>query len=146
MIAAGAAAARRPLVLLAAGIVAALNIGKLPPALAALQAEFGLSLVQVSWMVSLPGRLGCSASARIARRPVDPRRASAACADGAGGCRRGHAQHRSRAARRRASFLLVVLRAPAVALSVPDLVARLAGAWGAYMPTGMAAGCFSRRC
>ena len=43
----------RPSVIVGAGVVAALNFGKLPPALPALQAEFGLSLVQVSWMVSL---------------------------------------------------------------------------------------------
>src|SRR5690606_30199909 len=36
-----------------AGMAAALNVGKLPSALPVLQAEFDLTLVQVSWMVSL---------------------------------------------------------------------------------------------
>ena len=36
-----------------AGIIAALNTGKLPPALGMLRDEFSLTLVQVSWLVSL---------------------------------------------------------------------------------------------
>jgi MFS family permease len=37
---------------LAAGVVAAAYVGKLPPALPALKAEFGLSLIEAGWVVS----------------------------------------------------------------------------------------------
>ena len=51
--AANRAATGHAVVLAGVGVVAALNVGKLPPALNDLQHEFGLSLVQVSWMLSL---------------------------------------------------------------------------------------------
>jgi MFS transporter, CP family, cyanate transporter len=44
---------REAVVIVGAGVVAALNYGKLPPALQALQADLGLTLLQSSWLVSL---------------------------------------------------------------------------------------------
>jgi MFS transporter, DHA1 family, inner membrane transport protein len=62
------------------GVVAALSIGKLPPALPALRAEFGLSLAESGRLVSVFNTLGVVASifmglvtARIGKRPLDPR-------------------------------------------------------------------------
>ncbi len=152
MIAAGAATARRPLVLLGAGIVAALNIGKLPPALAALQAEFGLSLVQVSWMVSLfmvGSALFGIGGGSLADR-FDPRRvmigglALMALASAVGAATHSTVVLFASRALESLAFLLVVLPAPAMLRqSVPDTSLRgWLGAWGAYMPTGMAAGLF----
>jgi MFS family permease len=47
---------------LAVGVVAAMHIGKLPPALPVLRQEFGLSLAQSSWIVSAFNTLGLVAS------------------------------------------------------------------------------------
>lgn len=142
----------RPLIVLGAGIVAALNIGKLPPALAALQAEFGLSLVQVSWMVSLfmvastvLGIFGGSLADRF-----DPRRvmigalALLALAGAVGAVARSTSLLFASRALESLAFLLVVLPGPALLRdSVPVASMRgWLGAWGAYMPTGMAAGLF----
>ena len=44
------------------GVVAALSIGKLPPALPALRAEFGLSLAETGRLVSVFNTLGMVAS------------------------------------------------------------------------------------
>ena len=44
------------------GVIAAIFIGKLPPAIPALRAEFGLSLAQSGWMVSMFNALGVVAS------------------------------------------------------------------------------------
>ena len=44
------------------GVVAAIFIGKLPPALPVLRAEFGLSLAESAWMVSMFNTLGVVAS------------------------------------------------------------------------------------
>ena len=43
----------RAAITVGAGVVVALNFGKLPPALAELRAEFGFTLVEVSWLTSL---------------------------------------------------------------------------------------------
>ena len=44
------------------GVVGAIYIGKLPPAIPALRAEFSLSLIESGWMVSAFNTLGVAAS------------------------------------------------------------------------------------
>ncbi|RPH63841.1 MAG: MFS transporter, partial [Burkholderiales bacterium] len=152
MIAAGTGPLRSPWVLVGAGIVVALNVGKLPPALSALQHEFGLSLVQVSWMISLFllgsalfGIVGGSLADRF-----DPRRmmigglALTALAGAVGAAAPNAAVLFASRALESVAFLLTVLPAPALLRQiVPASSLRgWLGAWAAYMPTGMGAGLF----
>lgn len=46
-------AARAVAVVVAAGMVAAFHVGKLPPALPAIRDELGLGLVAAGWLVAL---------------------------------------------------------------------------------------------
>jgi MFS family permease len=48
-----AAALRAALIVIAAGVAGALHVGKLPPAIAALQQALGLTLVQAGFLLSL---------------------------------------------------------------------------------------------
>lgn len=129
------------------GVVAALNFGKLPPALLALQAEFGLSLVQVSWMVSLfmfAGALFGIAGGAIADG-FGPRRVMAAgllamgSASAAGAMAGSPAVLFTSRAIESAGFLMAVLPGPALLRQcVPAAQLRgWLGAWAAYMPAGM---------
>lgn len=136
-----------------AGIAVALNIGKLPPALPVLQRDLGLTLVQVSWMVSLfmigPALIGIFAGSFVDR--FDARRTMIAglllsAATGAMGAFALSAPllFVSRALES-VGFLMAVL-------SGPPLIARFValtrvrgwlGTWGAYMPTGIGAALFA---
>src|SRR5690606_38044818 len=128
-------------------VVAALNFGKLPPALPALQAEFGLSLVQVSWMVSLfmiASALMGIAGGSIADR-FDPRRVMVcglllmASSSAAGALASTPAVLFASRAFESLGFLLTVLPGPALlraCLPAQSLRGWL-GFWGAYMPAGM---------
>lgn len=137
-------------VLVTAGMVIALNIGKLPPALPELQREFGLSLVEVSWMVSLfmvgPALFGFVAGTvadRFEARSVMLAGMLLMAASGALGALAPSVSvlFVSRALES-AGFLLAVLPAPAlVARSVPHASLRgWLGIWSAYMPAGMGIG------
>lgn len=137
-------------VLVMAGMVVALNIGKLPPALPALQREFGLSLVEVSWMVSLfmigPALFGFVAGTvadRFEARTVMLTGLMLMAASSVLGALASSVSllFVSRALES-AGFLLAVLPAPAlVARSVPHASLRgWLGIWSAYMPAGMGIG------
>jgi len=129
------------------GVVAALNFGKLPPALLALQAEFGLSLVQVSWMVSLfmfAGALFGIAGGAIADG-FGPRRVMVAglvamgSASAAGAMASSPAVLFTSRAVESAGFLMAVLPGPALLRQCvpPSQLRGWLGAWAAYMPAGM---------
>ncbi|HLS57269.1 MAG TPA: MFS transporter [Zeimonas sp.] len=137
----------RAIVLVGAGMVAALNVGKLPPALPVLQQEFGLSLVQVSWMVSLflagsalLGLVGGSLADRF-----DPRRvmigglALSAATGALGAAAPGAPVLFLSRALESVAFMLTVLPAPALLRQVvPGASLRgWLGVWATYMPTGM---------
>lgn len=142
----------RAVVLVGAGMVAALNVGKLPPALHDLRHEFGLSLVQVSWMLSLfllgsalLGLVGGSLADRF-----DPRRVMIGgllltALTGALGALAPNASvlFASRALES-VAFMLTVLPAPALLRrTVPGASLRgWLGVWATYMPTGMSAALF----
>jgi len=142
----GAAAA----IVVGTGVVGALNFGKLPPALIALQADFGLSLVQVSWMVSLfmfGAALFGIAGGAIADG-FGPRRVMVAglllmgLASGAGALAATPAVLFVSRAVESVGFLLAVLPGPALLRQcVPASSLRgWLGAWAAYMPAGMSLG------
>lgn len=153
MTAAGPGRARgRAIVLVGAGMVAALNVGKLPPALPTLQHEFGLSLVQVSWMVSLFllgsalfGIFGGSLADRF-----DPRRVMigglllTAFTGVLGALAPDATVLFASRALESVAFMLTVLPVPALLReAVPGVSLRgWLGVWAAYMPTGMSAALF----
>ncbi|HEY0833355.1 MAG TPA: MFS transporter [Azospirillum sp.] len=139
----------RVLLLVAAGVAAALHIGKVPPAMAALRGDLGLDLVGAGWVLSLIAMIGAAGGMLIG-----------ACADVLGH-RRGvllglalltggsllgagpggaAAWLAGRAVEGAGSIL--------VAVSVPALIWRAAsprdmrfafGLWGAWLPLGVSA-------
>jgi MFS family permease len=130
------------------GVCAALSIGKLPPALPALRAEFGLTLAQSGTLVSVFNTLGMAASIfmGLASAPVGAWRA---CMLGlallAGGGVLGAASTTLASllvARflEGSGFLAVVVAAPALLnhATAPADRRRVFGWWGSYMPTGTA--------
>lgn len=132
------------------GVVAALFIGKLPPAIPALRTEFGLSLMESGWLVSMFNTLGVIASifmglftARIG--------AWRFCMFGlaclAGGGLLGAAAHSVGwllAGRffEGVGMLVVVVAAPALITmaTAPADRKTVFSFWGGYMPTGTALG------
>ena len=132
----------------AAGGVAALQVGKLPPALPALQAELGLSLVQSGFllsMVQLAGLtlavfMGVLADGMGLRRSMLRGLLLLALASALGGLAQSVPVLLACRALEGVGFLLVALPAPALIRRLvpgPQLAGML-GVWGAYMPTGTA--------
>lgn len=132
------------------GVVGALNFGKLPPALLALQADFGLSLVQVSWMVSL-FMFGAALFGIVGGAVADgfgPRRVMVAglllmgAASAAGALATRPSVLFASRALESVGFLMAVLPGPALLRQcVPAASLRgWLGAWAAYMPAGMSLG------
>ena len=134
-------------VILLAGIVAALNIGKLPPALPVLQQAFSLSLVQASYLVSVFQLAGLSLGlfgGLLADR-FGPRRvmliglAVLALTSTAGAWADSLAYLLALRALESAGFMLTVLPGPALLRRhvAPAHLSRVLGGWGCYMPAGM---------
>ena len=131
---------------IAAGVVAALHVAKLPPALPVLQQVMGVSLLQAGFLLSLVQlagmTLGLPAGLLIPR--WGPRRSllSGLLLLAAGSAMGGAAQTAaglllSRVLEGR-GFLCVVLPAPGLlrALVPSAQLSRVLGGWGAYMPLG----------
>jgi MFS family permease len=134
--------------LLACGIGAAMQVGKVPPALGFLQRDLHLGLVAGAWVISMfsvvGATLGCLAGSIIDR--MGPHRAATgglfgiAVASLAGSC-----AHRpwmllvSRAVEGMA-FVMVVVAVPSLLLASASTVDRrfVPALWGIYMPIGMA--------
>ncbi len=133
---------------IAAGVVAALHVGKLPPALPALQQVLGVSLVQAGFLLALfqlaGMTLGLPAGLLIQR--YGPRRSMLAgllvlsLASALGGAAQGTAWLLASRVFEGLGFLCVVLPAPGLlrALVPSGRLSRALGAWGAYMPLGAA--------
>lgn len=133
---------------IAAGVVAAMHVGKLPPALPALQQVLGVSLVQAGFLlalVQLAGMtLGLPAGLLIQR--YGPRRSMLAgllvlsLASALGGAAPGTSWLLASRALEGLGFLCVVLPAPGLlrTLVPAGRLSRALGAWGAYMPLGAA--------
>lgn len=143
-----AAPVRAAWVVVTAGGVAALQVGKLPPALPTLQSELGLSLVQSGFllsMVQLAGLtlavfLGVLADGMGLRRSMVRGLLLLALASAVGGMATSAFVLLACRALEGLGLLLVVLPAPALIRRLvpgPQLAGML-GVWGAYMPTGTA--------
>ena len=144
---------RRPgrlpvVIVLLAGIVAALNIGKLPPALPALQQAYAMTLVQASYLVSAfqvagmtLGLVGGLLADRFGpRRVMSCGLALLALCSGAGAIAPGSGWLLALRALESAGFMLTVLPGPVLLRrSVPPAqLSAVLGGWGCYMPAGMA--------
>jgi MFS family permease len=132
----------------AAGVVAALHVGKLPPALPVLGQVLGVSLVQAGFLLSLVQLAGMTLGlvTGLAVQRTGLRRSMVcgllvlALASALGGA--ASSVHWLLASRvlEGLGFLWVVLPAPALVrrLVPPDRVSGMMGVWGAYMPLGAA--------
>ncbi|MEO8020594.1 MFS transporter [Polaromonas sp.] len=141
-------AAHSAALVIAAGVVAAMHVGKLPPALPALQQVLGVSLVQAGFLlalVQLAGMtLGLPAGLLIQR--YGPRRSMLAgllvlsVASALGGAAQGAAGLLVSRVLEGVGFLCVVLPAPGLLRGIvpAERLSRALGAWGAYMPLGAA--------
>lgn len=136
------------LVVIAAGVCAALHVGKLAPAVITLQAELGMTLVQAGFLLSLvqgAGMLlglvfGALADGLGARRSMLTGLAVLAAASAAGGSVAGVPALMLCRVAEGFGFLLVVLPAPGLvrALVPAAQVSGMLGVWGAYMPLATA--------
>lgn len=133
---------------IAAGVVAALHVAKLPPALPVLQQAMGVSLLQAGFLLSLVQlagmTLGLPAGLLIQR--WGPRRSVLtgllllAVASALGGAAQTATALLLSRALEGLGFLCVVLPAPGLlrVLVPPGQLSRVLGGWGAYMPLGAA--------
>jgi MFS transporter, CP family, cyanate transporter len=132
----------------AAGGVAALQVGKLPPALPALQAELGLSLVQSGFLLSMVQLAGLSLAVFMGmlsdgmglKRSMVRGLGLLALASAVGGLASSATVLLVCRALEGLGLLMVALPAPALIrrlVPTPQLAGML-GVWGAYMPTGTA--------
>jgi len=135
------------LVVLAGG-VAALQVGKLPPALPVLQAELGLTLVQSGFLLSIVQLAGMSLAVFMGlwadgmglRRSMVRGLCLLALASGLGALATSVPALLTLRAIEGLGFLLVALPAPALIrrLVPPAQLPGMLGLWGTYMPTGTA--------
>lgn len=132
----------------AAGVCAALHVGKLPPAVTALQAALGLTLIEAAFLLSLVQFAGMTAGLAFGaladalglRRSLLAGLVTLTVASALGAFSPGAPSLMVLRAAEGFGFLLVVLPAPSLVrqLVPPDRLARMIGLWGAYMPIGTA--------
>jgi CP family cyanate transporter-like MFS transporter len=131
-----------------AGCVAALQVAKLPPALPALQAELGLTLVQSGFLLSMVQLAGMSLAVFMGlladgmglKRSMVRGLCLLALASGLGALATSVTALLVLRALEGLGFLWVALPAPALIrrLVPPAQLSGMLGVWGAYMPTGTA--------
>ena len=136
------------MVVLLAGVSAALHVAKLPPAIAALQAAMGISLLQAGFLLSLVQLAGMSAGVAFGaladalgfRRSMLFGLLLLSLASAVGGIARDVTALLLLRAVEGFGFLLVVLPAPGLIrrLVAPQRLSRMLGLWGTYMPFGAA--------
>ena len=136
-------------IVILAGVCAALHVGKLPPAIDALQVALGVTLVQAGFLLSLvqmAGMLlgigvGLAADGLGARRSMLIGLLVLALASALGGAARDVFALMLLRACEGFGFLLVVLPAPGLIrrLVAPQRMNLMLGLWGTYMATGAAA-------
>lgn len=138
---------------LAAGVVAAMHVGKLPPALPDLRESLGMALVTAGFLVAL-FQLGSAAIGIMGGALADrfgPRRAQACglvllgLASIAGAGAGSPAAALAWRAVESVAFIMSVLPGPSlIARAVgPRAMSRWMGLWGAYMPVGFALALFA---
>ena len=136
------------LVVIVAGVCAALHVGKLPPALPVLHEALGITLVQSGFLLSIVQLAGMSAGVLFGLMAdrVGSRRCILiglwilAAASGAGGFETDASSLMALRGVEGVGFLMAVLPVPALLRSLVDpthLKAKL-GVWAAFMPTGTA--------
>jgi MFS family permease len=141
---------------MAAGVAAALHVGKLPPAVPALQADLGVGLVEAGFLLGLVQAAGMTLGIGVGlaadviglRRSMLAGLILIACASLLGGLAGVLVHDRTQVfplllalrASEGLGFLLVVMPGPALIRTVVPLQAEKAamGLWGAYMPLGVA--------
>jgi MFS family permease len=137
------------LVVILAGISAALHVGKLPPALPVLRDALHISLLQAGFLLSLVQLAGMTLGLALgaAADSLGPRRTMVAglvilsAASFAGGTAETPGMLLALRALEGVGFLLASLPAPGLIrrLVRPERLSGMLGLWGAYMPTGTAA-------
>ena len=137
------------LVVVLAGISAALHIGKLPPALPVLRESLQLSLVQAGFLLSLVQvagmtlglAMGAAADSLGARRTMIAGLVLLSAASFAGGTATSAGTLLALRGLEGVGFLLASLPAPGLIrrLVEPSRLPGMLGLWGAYMPFGTAA-------
>ncbi len=133
---------------IAAGVVAAIQVGKIPPLITLLQAELDLSLVTAGWLVSLfnlTGALfgilgGAMADKLGARRIMLKGLGLMAVAGLAGAFASGPAWLLACRVIESIAFLACTVAAPRLIVAAVTQRQRnlVMGAWGSFMPSGMA--------
>jgi len=136
------------LIVILAGVVAALHIGKLPPAIPVLRDALGLTLVQAGFLLSLVQLAGMTlgvvfgvvADTLGSRRSMTLGLMLLAIVSGLGGLTQGVTPLMLLRAAEGFGFLLVVLPAPGLVRSLvePQRANAMMGLWGAYMPLATA--------
>ena len=136
------------LLVILAGVVAALHVGKLPPAIPVLRDALGLTLVQAGFLLSLVQLAGMTvgvifgvlADAVGGIRSMTLGLVLLAIVSALGGLAQGAAPLMLLRAVEGFGFLLVVLPAPGLVrrLVEPQRVSAMMGLWGAYMPLATA--------
>ena len=136
------------LLVILAGVVAALHIGKLPPAIPVLRDALGLTLVQAGFLLSLVQFAGMTAGVVFgviadrlgSRRSITLGLMMLSIVSALGGLAQGVAPLMLLRAAEGFGFLLVVLPAPGLVrrLVEPHRVSAMMGLWGSYMPLATA--------
>ena len=136
------------LLVILAGVVAALHIGKLPPAIPVLRDALGLTLVEAGFLLSLVQLAGMTAGLVFgvvadglgSRRSMTLGLVLLTIVSALGGLAQGVAPLMLLRALEGFGFLLVVLPAPGWVrrLVAPARVSAMLGLWGAYMPLATA--------
>jgi MFS transporter, CP family, cyanate transporter len=136
------------LVVILAGVSAALHVGKLPPAIPTLQQALGLTLLQAAFLLSMVQGAGMCAGVAFGaladvlglKRSMLIGLALIALASVLGGMSQHVALLLALRAVEGFGFLLVVLPAPGLVrrLVPPERVSLMLGVWGAYMPLATA--------
>lgn len=133
---------------LAAGVVAAIHVGKLAPALPHLQQDLGISWVTAGFLLSLVQLAGMLLAASMGvwmgglglRRSLIAGLALLGLASTAGALASDATWLAILRAVEGVGFLMVVVSAPGLIrrLVMPDRLSQALGLWGAYMPSGTA--------
>jgi MFS family permease len=136
-------------VLLLAGVVCAMQIGKVPPALALLRADLGVGLVASAWILSMFSAVGALSGSVAgafadrfgARHVIVASLAVMAVAAGIGGCAHGATLLLASRALEGAGFVVTVVAVPGLLTAAAAAADRrfVPSLWGAYMPVGIAA-------
>jgi predicted MFS family arabinose efflux permease len=136
------------LVVLAAGICAAMHVGKLPPALPLLREAFAITLVEAGFLLSLVQVAGMTAGLAVGlgadslggRRSMLYGLATLALASAAGGFAQEAWQLMALRGVEGLGFLFAILPVPRLLRSIvpPERLQLELGLWGAFMPAGTA--------